>query len=103
MANGLQKLIGEIAEHYPKARIEFDPLPSGVCVLDVWVGDRMFEMEYHPKRGTGVSEITEQTVPFSGHDHGFESLPAAIDFFKERLAEAAGELSRTAVLKETNH
>lgn len=102
MANHLQKLIGEIAENYPKARIEFDPLPSGVCFLDVWVGERMFVMQYDPKRGTGVSEITEQSAPFSGHDHGFESLPEAVNFFKERLSEAAGELSRHSVLRETN-
>ncbi|PYJ79807.1 MAG: hypothetical protein DME22_24900 [Verrucomicrobia bacterium] len=88
MTNALQRLIAEIAEQHPAARIEFDPLPSGVCFLDVWIGERMFDLEYNPKRGVGVSEIKNDTPPFTGHDHVFTSLDEAVAFYKRLLAEA---------------
>jgi hypothetical protein len=89
MPNPLQKLISEVAESYPGARIEFDPLPSGVCFLDVWIGERMFDLEFNPVQGVGVSEIREDTPPFTGHDHTFAALDQAVIFYKQLLADAS--------------
>ena len=93
MPHNLHKLLGEIAELYPSASLEFNPLPSGVCQLDVWMGDRMFTLEYHPTHGTGVSENTPDTPPFVGHDRVFDSVDSAAAFFKELLSEAQSQHS----------
>ncbi|HET7624968.1 MAG TPA: hypothetical protein VFM25_06840 [Verrucomicrobiae bacterium] len=85
----IQKLIAEIMDDFPQAEIEFEPLPSGVCRLNIWYGRRNFEMEYSPIRGTGVSENFENTPPFTGHDKTFNTLDGAVEHFKSLLADAA--------------
>jgi len=87
----LQDLVAEMVHAYPSAKLDFDPLPSGVCFLWITVEGRNFCLEYDPKRGAGVSEITPETPPFSGHDHGFAGLEPAIKFFKQIVAKAAEE------------
>ena len=67
----------------------FYPLPSGVCWLNVWIGRRNFEMEYHPANGTGISENFDDTPPFIGHDAAFDSLDEAASHFKSLLADAS--------------
>ncbi len=84
----IQHLIGEIMDQFPQVEIDFEPLPSGVCWLNVWLGRRNFEMEYHPTRGVGVSENTDDTVPFIGHDKAFTSLSEAAEHFKSLLSSA---------------
>ena len=100
----LQQLVAEIIDEFPQAKIEFDPLLSGVCWLNVWLGRRNFEMEFNPARGTGVSENFKETPPFVGHDAAFESLDEAVGNFKSMLANAANTeadyLPRTPVLRE---
>lgn len=85
----LQNLVAEIVRDFPSARVELDPFPSGVRVLYVVLNGRDFELEYSPKRGTGVSENFEDTPPFIGADEAFDSLDEAITRFKELLASAA--------------
>ena len=84
----LQDLVGEIVRNFPSAQIEWDPFPSGVCVLYVTLNGRDFELEYDPKRGTGISENKEDTSPFIGHDEAFDSIEAAVRRFKALLADA---------------
>ncbi len=100
----LQQLVAEIIDEFPQAKLEFDPLPSGVCWLNVWLGRRNFEMEYNPARGTGISENFDDTPPFIGHDTAFDSLDEAAGNFKSLLADAArteaGHLPRTLALRE---
>ena len=84
----IQDLIGEVAHLDAAGRMEFDPLPSGVCFLWVTVGRRHFVLEYHPAGGIGVSENFKDTPPFVGHDMAFDSLDKAIDHFKSLLADA---------------
>jgi hypothetical protein len=84
----IQQLIGEIMEQFPQAEIDFEPLPSGVCWLNVWLGRRNFEMECHPTQGTGVSENFDDTPPFIGHDAAFDSFADAANHFKSLLADA---------------
>jgi|SRR6266542_4176127 len=102
----LQVLIGHIVEAFPQARFEFDPLPSGVCLLDVWLGRRNFELEYHPTTGSAVSENFEHTPPFTVHDAAFDSLDEAANHFKSLLADAArteaDHLPKALVLREEN-
>jgi len=101
---GLQQLVGEIMENHPQAQIEFDPLPSGVCWLEVWFGRRNFQLEYHPTQGTGVSENFDDTPPFIRHDRAFDSLEAAAAHFKSLLTDAArtevDHLPKALVLRE---
>lgn len=85
----LQNLVAEIVRDFPAARVELDPFPSGVRVLYVELNGRDFELEYSPKRGTGVSENFEDTPPFIGADEAFDSLDEAINRFKDLLASAA--------------
>jgi hypothetical protein len=85
----LQKLVGYIASAFPSAKVEWDPLSSGVCILWVTLNDRNFELDYHPTQGTGVSENFEDTPPFIGHDEPFDSLDEAVERFTELLASAA--------------
>jgi len=85
----LQHLVTEIVRGFPSARIEFDPFPSGVCVVHVLLNGREFELDYSPERGTGVSENFDDTPPFIGADEAFESLDAATNRFKALLASAA--------------
>ena len=91
-------------DQFPQAQIDFDPLPSGVCWLNVWFGRRNFEMEYSPTRGTGVSENFDHTPPFIGHDEAFDSLDEAASHFKALLADAARteaeHLPKALVLRE---
>ena len=102
----LQQFIGAIMDEFPSAQIDFDPLPSGVCWLNVWFGRRNFEMEYSPTRETGVSENFENTPPFIGHDTAFDSLEEAIRHFKSLLADAArteaDHLPQALVLRDEN-
>ncbi len=102
----LQRLIGEIIEEYPQAHFEFKPLPSGVCLLNLWYGRRNFELDYHPTQGTGVSENFDDTPPFIGHDEAFDSLDGAAAHFKSLLTDAARteaeHLPKTLVLREEN-
>lgn len=102
----LQRLISGILEEFPRAQIEFDPLPSGVCLLDVWYGRRNFELDYHPTQGTGVSENFDDTPPFIGSDKAFDSLDEAVGHFKSLLADAAqteaDHLPKAFVLREEN-
>jgi hypothetical protein len=101
----IQNLTVEIMEEFPQAQIDFDPLPSGVCWLGVWLGRRNFELEYHPVRGAAVSENFDNTPPFTGHDSAFGSLAAAVTHFKSLLATAAetelSYLPQTFALHET--
>ena len=85
----LQLLVSEIIDQFPEASIEFDPLPSSVCLLDVWLGRRNFILDYNPTRGTGVSETFADTPPFTGHDVSFDSLDQAAEHFKLLLSDAA--------------
>lgn len=90
----LQRLVGEIVREFPASIIRWNPLPSGVCVLNVSSNGRDFELDYSPAEGTGVSENYSDTPPFVGHDEVFESLDVAVDRFKTLLASAArGEKS----------
>ncbi|PWU08510.1 MAG: hypothetical protein C5B50_29450 [Verrucomicrobia bacterium] len=100
MPTELQVLLSEITRDFPAARIEWDPFPSGVRVLSLELNGRMFELEYHPTRGTGVSENFQDTPPFIGHDEAFDSLDEAISRFKELLSSAKrGEkASRSAAM-----
>src|SRR5437868_3496245 len=99
-------LIGDILDKFPQAHLEFDPPPSGVCFLDVWFGRRNFELEYHPTRGTGVSENFDDTPPFIGHDVAFDSLDKAAEHFKSLLADAVrtevNHLPQAMALREEN-
>lgn len=100
----LQQLVGEIIEEFPEARFEFNPLPSGVCWLNVSFGGRNFELEYSPTRGTGVSENFDDTPPFIGHDAAFDSLDDAAKHFKSLLTDAvrtkADHLPQTFAFRE---
>jgi hypothetical protein len=87
----LQDLVAELVHAHPSAKLDFDPLPSGVCFLWLTVEGRNFCLEYHPTQGTGVSENVAETPLFSGHDHGFAALEPAIKFFKQIVAKAAEE------------
>ena len=84
----LQNLVTDIVRDFPAAQIEWDPFPSGVRVLYVTLNGRDFELEYNPKRGTGISENFDDTPPFIGHDVAFESLDEAAAHFKSLLADA---------------
>jgi hypothetical protein len=84
----IKQLIGEIMDEFPQVEIEFEPLPSGVCWINVWYGRRNFEMEYSPSGKTGVSENFDDTPPFIGHDAAFELLDKAVEHFKSLLADA---------------
>jgi len=100
----IQQLVAAIMERFPQAQIDFEPLPSGVCWLNVWLGRRDFEMEYSPKRGTGISENFDDTPPFIGHDAAFDSFDEAAEHFKSLLADAArteaDHLPQAVVLRE---
>src|SRR2546422_11676869 len=85
----LQNLLTQIAREFPSTKIEWNPLQSGVCILWVTLNGRHFELDYHPTRGTGVSEDFETTPPFIGPDEGFDSLDEAVARFKSLLADAA--------------
>jgi hypothetical protein len=102
----IQDLIGEVAHLNASGRMEFDPLPSGVCFLWVTVGRRYFVLEYHPTEGIGVSENFKDSPPFGGHDMAFESMDGAISHFKSLLAYAerteAGCLPGALALREEN-
>ena len=87
----IQDLVAEIVHAYPAAKLELNPLPSGVCFLWVTMADRNFVLEYSPRQETGVSENLPDTPHFVGRDHGFPSLDEAVDFFKQMLAQAARE------------
>ncbi len=93
----LQELVADIIRTYPSAQFEYDPLPSGVCLLAVSLNGRDFELDYSPKRETGVSENFPDTPPFVGHDEVFASLDAAVAHFKSLLADAElhGDPART--------
>ena len=99
-----QQLVGAIIDQFLEAQIDFEPLPSGVCWLNVWFGRRNFELEHNPTRGTGVSENFEDTPPFIGHDAAFDSFDEAAQHFKSLLADAArteaDHLSQAVVLRE---
>ena len=84
----LQELVSDIVHTYPDARIDFAPLPSGVCILATSLHGRDFELDYNPKRSTGVSENFQDTPPFIGHDEVFDTLEAGIVRFKSFLADA---------------
>ena len=85
----LQELVTEIIRVYPTAKFEFDPLPSGVCLLYVVLNGREFELDYSPHRVTGVSENFEDTPPFIGHDEVFPTVGEAVVRFKSLLSDAA--------------
>ena len=85
----IQDLMREISRRNDCRRMEFSPLPSGVCFLRVAIGHRNFVLEYHPVEGTGVSENAPNTPAFVGHDVVFDSLNAAINHFKSLLDNAA--------------
>lgn len=85
----IQDLIGEVGHLNSCRRLEFSPLPSGVCLLWATIGRRNFVLEYHPVKGVGVSENFHDTPPFVGHDVAFDSLDAGIGHFKSLLGDAA--------------
>jgi hypothetical protein len=87
----IQDLVAEMVHAYPSAQLELDPLPSGVVFLWLTIEERNFCLEYHPTQGTGVSENLADTPAFSGHDHGFDSLDKAIEFFKQMISKAVEE------------
>jgi len=95
----LQDLIADVVRTYPSARLEFDPLPSGVCFLWVEMRERNFVIEYSPGDGTGVSENFPDTPPFVvGHDEAFKSLADGVGRFKAIRAEAARKETATAMV-----
>jgi hypothetical protein len=67
----LQDLVSDIVHRHTSARLELEPLPSGVCFLWVWLGGRNFVLEFDPKQGAGVSENTPASPAFAGHDRAF--------------------------------
>ena len=90
----LEILVAEIERDFPSARVDWDPFPSGDCVLFVELKGRDFELDYSPGSAIGVSEYIEDSPPVIGHDESFDSLEQAIQRLKELLASAArGESS----------
>ncbi len=85
----LQELVWEIVRTYPTAKFDFNPLPSGVCLLYVVLNGREFEFDYSPNGETGVSENFEDTPPFIGQDEVFPTVDEAVTRFKAFLADAA--------------
>jgi hypothetical protein len=85
----IQDLISHIVRTYPAAKLEFDPLPSGVCFLWVTLHERNFVLEYRPRQGVGVSENFPDTPPFVGHDIAFQQLAEGVAKFRELVQSAA--------------
>ena len=93
----LQDLVADIVHTHTSARLELDPMPSGVCFLWVWLGGRNFVLEFDPKRGAGVSENNSSSPAFAGHDRAFASLEEAVRDFKRLLSQTSSTLSATAL------
>ena len=93
----LQDLVSDIVHTHTSARLELEPLPSGVCFLWVWLGGRNFVLEFDPKRGAGVSENTSANPAFTGHDRAFASLEEASRDFKHLLRQTSSTLHSSAL------
>jgi hypothetical protein len=94
----LQDLVADIVHKHTSARLELEPLPSGVCFLWVWLGGRNFVLEFDPKLGAGVSENTSETPHFNaGHDRAFDSLEEAVNDFKRLLRQTDSTLTPAAL------
>lgn len=93
----LQDLVSDIVHTHTSARLELEPLPSGVCFLWVWLGGRNFVLEFDPNRGAGVSENSSGSPAFAGHDSAFASLDEAVTDFKQLLNNATSTLSSPAL------
>lgn len=93
----LQDLVADIVHKHTSARLELEPLPSGVCFLWVWLGGRNFVLEFDPKQGAGVSENTPAGPAFTGHDRAFASLEEAVHHFKRLLNETTSKLNPAAL------
>jgi hypothetical protein len=93
----LQDLVADIVHTHTSARLELEPLPSGVCFLWVWLQGRNFVLEFDPQRGAGVSENTADSPAFGGHDRAFATLESAVRDFKRLLNETCSPANPTAL------
>ena len=85
----LQDFVSELVHSYPRAELQFRPLPSGVCFLWITLRERNFVLEYDPKRGVGISENLPTTPPFVGHDEAYPKLEDGLNKLRSLLRSVA--------------
>jgi hypothetical protein len=69
----------EVRKGSPAVRTEVMTFPSGVIMLDVHCGERLFVMAYFPRDGFGVDEVLEGEGFGTGYRYGFPDFPSARD------------------------
>ena len=85
----LLSVIQDLRQLAPQLALDLRLLPSRVAFLNVYPGAREFVLEYDPTRGTGISENTDDTLPFdNGHERVFDTVESAAEYLIENVREA---------------
>jgi hypothetical protein len=95
----LDDLRRELEQVVPGATISIRRLPSGTAFADIKLAGRMLSSETSPRRGVGVSELTDDdSLVFAEHDRAFQTLEEAAAYVFSLLnIPRAAPTSRTAV------
>lgn len=90
-ADEIKQLFERLRRDYPSIRIEYTRFDSGGAMLDVFIPDDAWALEFYPSvaPGVGVSSMKTSTYGFEGFENYFEVLADAESFLRKRLAEGA--------------
>lgn len=103
MTPEIQTFIDWTAKKYASTRIEVHDSPAGKLMVDIFVDDKLFVLEYWPKDACcyGVTHVTEDTNPFTGADEVFSNWADALAYLEKMLAEqvnpAATSIAKSAI------
>jgi len=71
---------------YPSALIDLRESQTGAAMIDVRIGNRFVVIEYLPRAGFGVSELSRSDdSAFGGHDLEFTTPSDVIEHLKRLL------------------
>ncbi|MEI9896890.1 MAG: hypothetical protein WDN28_24295 [Chthoniobacter sp.] len=89
MPPAIIRLLDDLRVQVPNAYVRLETFDQGGTSVDVSIGSRAFELFCGPLSGYGVSENTEETLPFTQHDRYFPTPEEATSHLLTLVKEAA--------------
>ena len=85
----LQALASRLQEQFPEAVVTLHLVTPNYSVLDVVLGEQLFELEWEAGQGFGVTHVTEDKSFTRGSDAGFDEASIAENYLLQQLAAIA--------------
>ena len=93
MPPAIIRLLDDLRVQVPNAYVRLETFDQGGTAVDVSIATRDFELFCGPVSGNGVSEVTENTLPFTRHDRYFATPEEAAGHLLALVSEAGKQMT----------